>query len=156
MNNTPELVDIPARDVLAVDGVGAPGSPAFVSAIRALVVANRGAVDIPFEGTYAQDGDPMRFDLEAPEGWHWTLLVPAPAEPKIVEPVRRRRQGARTVAQLLHRGSYEDEAPSLAALYAFVDEQGLSPAGAHTEVYLTDPNTTPPADLRTLLQVPVR
>lgn len=156
MTDTPELVAIPARDVLAVEGVGAPDSTAFRAAIQALVVAVRGAVDVPFEGTYAQDGDPMRFDLDEPEGWHWTLSVPAPGHARAVGTVRRRRQEARTVAQLLHHGPYEDEAPSLEALYAYVAGQGLTPAGAHTEVYLTDPSRTPPADLRTLLQVPVR
>jgi effector-binding domain-containing protein len=40
-------------------------------------------------------------------------------------------------------------------LYSFVERAGLAPAGPHTEVYLTDPSTTPPAELRTLLQVPV-
>jgi effector-binding domain-containing protein len=59
------------------------------------------------------------------------------------------------VARLLHRGPYADEGPSLAALYSFVERAGLVPAGPHTEVYLTDPSTTPPAQLRTLLQVPV-
>jgi effector-binding domain-containing protein len=59
------------------------------------------------------------------------------------------------VARMMHRGRHTDEGPSLAALYAFVERAGLVPAGPHTEVYLTDPSSTPPAQLRTLLQVPV-
>jgi hypothetical protein len=51
---------------------------------------------------------------------------------------------------------HEDEGPSLAALHAFVAEQGLEPAGPHTETYLNDPGTTAPADLRTELRVPVK
>jgi hypothetical protein len=165
---TPDLADVPARDVLTVDGTGAPEAPAFGAAVRALfaVRAALGAhEDVPLEGSYSQDGDPLRFDLDAPEGWHWRLLVPAPphataqsvetAAARFGAPVHLRRPRAQRVAQLLHRGPYADEEPSLAALYAFVDRAGLAPAGPHTEVYITDPSTTPPAELRTLLQVPV-
>jgi hypothetical protein len=163
----PELVDLPARAVLTVDGTGAPEAPAFTSAVRALfaVRAALGArEDVPLEGSYSQDGDPLRFDLDQPDGWHWRLSVPAPhATVEAVEtagrrfgaPVRLRSQEPQQVARLLHRGPYADEGPSLAALYSFVERAGLVPAGPHTEVYLTDPSTTPPARLRTLLQVPV-
>jgi hypothetical protein len=165
---TPELVDLPARVVLVVDGTGAPEAAPFTSAVRALfaVRATLGARDdVPLEGSYSQDGDPLRFDLDAPDGWHWRLSVPAPphAPAEAVEaagrrfgaPVRLHDQRPQQVARLLHRGPYADEGPSLAALYAFVEQAGLVPAGPHTEVYLTDPSSTPPAQLRTLLQVPV-
>ena len=56
----------------------------------------------------------------------------------------------------MHRGPYVDEAPSIAALDAFVVEQGREPVGPHTEVYLDDPRRTEPAQLRTLLRMPVR
>jgi hypothetical protein len=165
---TPELIDLPARAVLTVDGTGAPEAPAFTSAVRALfaVRAALGAPeDVPLEGSYSQDGDPLRFDLGAPDGWHWRLSVPAPphataeavetAGPRFGAPVHLRIPLAQRVARLLHRGPYADEGPSLAALYSFIERAGLVPAGPHTEVYLTDPSTTPPAQLRTLLQVPV-
>jgi hypothetical protein len=165
---TPEFVDLPARAVLTVDGTGAPEAPAFTSAVRALFAA-RAAMgardDVPLEGSYSQDGDPLRFDLDRPDGWHWRLAVPAPpdAAADAVEtagrrfgaPVHLRTPRAQRVARLLHCGPYADEGPSLVALYSFVDRAGLAPAGPHTEVYLTDPSTTPPAELRTLLQVPV-
>jgi hypothetical protein len=165
---TPELIDLPARHVLTVDGTGAPEAPAFGAAIRALyaVRAALGArEDVPLEGSYSQDGDPLRFDLDKPDGWHWRLLVPAPphataaaveaAGTRFGAPVHLRSPRAQRVARLLHRGPYADEGPSLAALYAFVERLGLVPAGPHTEVYVTDPSRVPPAELRTLLQVPV-
>jgi hypothetical protein len=167
-SNAPSLADLPARDVLTVDGVGSPETPAFGAAIRALVLVRAalgGRDDLPIEGSYAQDGDPLRFDLDKPDGWHWQLLAPAPPDASAAAvaeaaegsdaPVQLRRAPARRVAQVLHLGPYEDEAPSLAALYAFIAEQGLEPAEAHTEVYLNDPSTTAPADLRTILRVPV-
>jgi hypothetical protein len=169
----PALADLPARDALAVDGRGAPEHPSFGAAVRALY-AVRSALgareDVPLEGTYSQGGsvesdDAPPFDLTNPDGWHWRLLVPAPsgatdsavaaAAARFGAPVRRRRQPERRVARLLHLGPYADEKPSLAALYGFIADHGLVPAAPHTEIYLTDPSSTPPAELRTVLQVPV-
>lgn len=164
----PALVVVPARDVLTVDGVGAPEEPPFADAVRALFVVRArlgGRDDVPLEGSYAQDGDPRRFDLDRPAGWHWRLLVPAPpgvdaaavaaAGPRRPTPVHLRRTRPLLVAQLVHRGPYVDEAPSIAALDAFMVEQGRVAVGPHTEVYLDDPRSTPPAELRTLLRMPV-
>jgi effector-binding domain-containing protein len=59
----------------------------------------------------------------------------------------------------VHRGPYEDEGPALAALYAFVAEQGLTPDGPHTEVcvtdptYVTDPTAAEPGELVTRVAV---
>jgi hypothetical protein len=162
------LIEIPARDVLTVDGVGSPDGVAFTTAVRALYAVRAalgGHDDVPLEGSYAQDGDPMTFDLDAPDGWHWRLLVPAPrhvkaeavgtAAERFGAPVLLRSARPASAAEVLHRGPYAEEGPSLAALYAFVAEQGLTPAGPHTEVYLTDPRAVEPAELRTLLRVPV-
>jgi hypothetical protein len=165
----PLLTVLPARDVLTVDGLGAPEDPPFTRALRALLAVRAalgGRDDVPVEGSYAQDGDPLRFDLEQPAGWHWRLLVPAPervaaaavgaAAARFRAAVHLRRARATLVAQLLHRGPYAAEAPSIMALDAFVHEQGRVPVGPHTEVYLDDPRSTPPERLRTLLRMPVR
>ncbi|OLT16141.1 hypothetical protein BJF78_14655 [Pseudonocardia sp. CNS-139] len=161
----PELVDLPAREVLAVDGAGSPDAPGFLAAIGglfALYGTLGGAGDPPLEGTFAQEGDPMRLDLDDKDGWVWRLALPAPAAATAAavaagDPrVALVRQEPQRVARLVHHGPYADEEPSLAALYAFVAAGGLAPAGPHTEVYLTDPATTAPADMRTWLQVPVR
>jgi hypothetical protein len=162
-----EVVELPARDVLAVRGKGTPASAGFQGAIRGLVIARAvlGGTDEPFEGSYAQDGDPLQFDLGRPDGWHWRLTAPAPegatraavgeAAAKAGAPVELEHEEARRVVQLLHEGPYEDEQPSLDKLYGYVAELGLAPTGAHVEVYLNNPSTTAPADLRTILRVPV-
>ena len=91
--------------------------------------------------------------MPAPPGRSATAV--ATAAERSAAPVELRAEPARRVAELLHRGPYADERPSLDALYGFVAAQGLRPAGPHTEVYLTDPGTTAPADNRTVLRVPV-
>ncbi|MGF1646140.1 MAG: GyrI-like domain-containing protein [Kineosporiaceae bacterium] len=64
------------------------------------------------------------------------------------------RLGGRAVS-LVHHGPYTDEGPSVAALRPFAAAEGLTVTGPHTETYLTDPNRTPPAGLRTRLRYPV-
>jgi len=84
-----------------------------------------------------------------------TTTAPITAGPALVD------LPARTVLSVDGRGAPEDPAfgiairASLAALYAFVAELGLGATGPHTEIYLDDPASTPPAELRTVLQVPV-
>jgi hypothetical protein len=143
-HTSPELADIPECFVLAIDGRGAPAGPGFDAAVGAL--QPRG----PIEGTWWSGDDELAFDLEQPESWSWTLAVPIPST------LRIERRPAQRVAWLVHHGPYEDEGPTLAALYAFVAEQGLEPAGPHTEIYVTDPTRTAPADLRTEIRVPVK
>lgn len=165
----PVLLDLPGRPVLSVDGLGAPEAPLFLAAVRALFAVRAalgGQHDVPLEGTYSQADDLTAFDLDDPAGWRWRLVVPAPAHAgadavltaagRFGASVVLRVQPPRTVAQLLHRGPYADEASSLRALHTFAAAEGGLPAGPHTEVYLTDPRTAAPAELRTLLQVPVR
>ena len=91
----------------------------------------------------------LEFDLGDPANWRWTLAVPVPSAVRLVQ------RPAQRVAWLVHHGPYEDEGPTLGALYAFVVAQGLTPAGPHTETYLNDPSRTAPADLRTEIRVPV-
>ena len=141
---TPQMAVLPACTLLAVDGQGAPEGPAFETAVGAL------HNDRPIEGTWWSGDDRLSFDLEDPAGWRWTLAVPVPSTVRLVQ------RPAMRVAWIVHHGPYEEEGPTLAVLYAFVAEQGLEPAGPHSEVYLNDPSRTAPADLRTEIRVPVR
>jgi hypothetical protein len=143
-HTTPELADIPGYSVLAIDGHGPAPGPGFEAAVAAL------EPDAPLEGTWWSGDDRLTFDLERPDDWRWTLAMPVPSG------VRLDHRPAQRVARLIHHGAYDDEGPSLAALYAFVAERGLEPAGPHTEIYLDDPTRVAPADLRTELRVPVR
>lgn len=58
--------------------------------------------------------------------------------------------------QTLHVGSYDDEAPVLAAMHEeFIPGAGLAMTGRHHEIYLSDPRRVEPAKLRTILRQPV-
>ena len=140
---TPQLAELPACTLLAIDGQGAPEGPAFEAAVAAL------HYDGPIEGAWWSGDNRLAFDLDRPDGWSWTLAVP------VVSTARIEHRPAQRVAWLVHHGPYEDEGPALAALYAFVAEQGLTPAGPHSELYLNDPSRVAPADLRTEIRVPV-
>jgi hypothetical protein len=156
----PALVELPARDELVVDGRGDPDDAPFRDAVRDLYTA-RAALgdprDVPLEGSYWQAGRREDFDLEDRTGWEWQLVVPAPAGAAAPAAGRvwLRRTPAHRVVQLLHRGAFADEGPSLARLHAYAAEHGLAAVGPHVEVYLTDPRTTPDPDLRTVLRIPV-
>jgi len=154
-HTAPDLAELPARTVLAVDGRGDPAAPAFAAAVAALYAAL--GADAPLEGTWWSGDDRRAFALDRLDGWRWTLAVPAP-EGVAAPPggdVRVERRPAARVARLVHHGPHAAEGPSLAALHAFVAAEGLRATDAHTEVYLDDPRTTAPAALRTELRVPV-
>jgi hypothetical protein len=55
---------------------------------------------------------------------------------------------------VLHVGPYSDEGPAIAALHAFIAEQGFKLGGRHHEIYLSDARRTAPARLRTILRQP--
>jgi hypothetical protein len=58
--------------------------------------------------------------------------------------------------QMLHVGPYEAEGPTWDAMEDFAERQRLSFAGAHHEIYLSDPRRVAPAKLKTILRKPVR
>lgn len=70
-------------------------------------------------------------------------------------------------AQIMHRGSYDDEPESIAKLSEFIHTQGYTDTISdqmdayplvprHHEIYLGDPRRTKPENLRTVIRHPVR
>ena len=55
----------------------------------------------------------------------------------------------------MHVGPYSAERPTIERLHAFIAAQGLSPRGAHHEIYLGDPRRGDPSKLKTVLRQPV-
>jgi hypothetical protein len=113
------------------------------------------------------------WDFGDKSDWDWTLMV---AEPDLVTPalVAETIEGVRTerglpalqrmrfeslaegrAAQILHRGPFSAERPTLERLYDFIRDEGSVPVGKHHEIYLRDPQRTAPARMRTIIRQPV-
>jgi hypothetical protein len=129
----------------------------------------------PLEGLWwAEDHRSFTTGLDKSK-WDWTMMILLPAwiAPEIYEraldEVRRKKPlpGLATIrmeryeeglaAQILHIGSYADEAPALARLHQeWLPQHGYVESGKHHEIYLSDPRRVEAAKLRTVLRQPVR
>ncbi|MFP5022415.1 GyrI-like domain-containing protein [Pseudonocardia phyllosphaerae] len=133
-------------------------------------------VVMPLEGLWWAE-DMATFTTERDKSrWSWTMmilipdrvpddLVAAAAEQVAAKkdpPVRLGDVRVGTLSeglcvQALHVGPYDDEGPLLRRIHdEVVPEHGLTLAGRHHEIYLSDPRRADPAKLRTILRQPVR
>ncbi|GAA4385433.1 GyrI-like domain-containing protein [Agromyces bauzanensis] len=149
---------------------------AYALKFRSKRQLGRDFVVAPLEGLWRAD-DPETFVTRDKEAWSWTMLIGQPewideamvadevtaVRAKSDRPVpaldrlelRELREGRS--AQILHVGSYDDEAPTLARLHhEWMPQHGLAFNGDHHEIYLSDARRTAPEKLRTILRQPVR
>ncbi|MFC1469019.1 GyrI-like domain-containing protein [Rhodococcus qingshengii] len=132
----------------------------------------------PLEGLWRAD-DPEVFVTRDKSSWDWTMMISQPewiTETELSESIDAVRAKAvrakKEIAaldkvrfleleeglsvQILHVGSYDDEAPTLDRLHnTFIPSNGLSFNGDHHEIYLSDARRTPPEKLKTVLRQPV-
>ncbi|WAL99337.1 GyrI-like domain-containing protein [Streptomyces sp. Je 1-369] len=180
------IVDVPEQQFIALDGAGDPNTaPAYTEAVAALYAvaytlkfaAKRTAggdfVVAPLEGLWWAD-TPEAFTSGAKDTWSWTMLIGMPSwiTKEMIEDagqaalVKKKLPAISRVrhltlhegrsAQVLHIGSYDDEAPVLHELHhTYLAAQRLRPTGLHHEIYLSDPRRTAPEKLRTVLRQPV-
>lgn len=180
------IVDVPPLNFLMLDGRGNPNtSPEYQEAVETLYALaytlkfaskrqlERDYAVMPLEGLWWTP-DMADFSLDDKDAWHWTMLI---AQPEWItgemveaarEDVRRKKNPARLDAvrfetyheglavQIMYLGAYADEAPTIAALHAFIAEQGYTPNGKHHEIYLGDPRRTAPEKLKTVIRQPMR
>jgi len=181
------MVDVPPMAYLAVDGSGDPNtSPEYAEAVEALFsvayavkfrskkALGRDFVVGPLEGLWRAD-DPAAFVTRDKASWSWTMLIAQPewvdealvaeaaaavrakGEKAALGRLRLERLNEGMSVQILHIGSYDDEAPTLARLHdEWMPQHGLTFNGDHHEIYLSDARRTAPAKLRTILRQPVR
>lgn len=146
---------------------------AYAIKFHSKLALGRDYVVPPLEGLWWSD-DLHAFTSGRRDEWRWTMMTMLPdwigqdefdtalagaakKKPE-VEFARLRRE---TLAegqclQTLHLGSFADEAPTLARLHdEIMPWRGLTFAGPHHEVYLSDPRRTAPEKLRTILRQPV-
>lgn len=180
-------VIVPPMTYLAIDGHGDPNTSAdYAAAVAALyasaypikfAVRGRGGEDFvigPLEGLWSSP-DPASFVARDKGAWDWTMLIALPghvgaadvtaaltaaATKKPTLPIERVRTlvlDEGRCLQIMHLGSYDDEAPVLARLHEEVmPTRGLTWNGRHHEIYLSDPRRVPPERLKTVLRQPVR
>ena len=180
-------VDVPAMTYLAIDGHGDPNtSPAYATAIQALYAgayAIRSAfkkrtgddfVVGPLEGLWTS-ADNSAFVTRDKGEWDWTMMIRLPdavSSQDIVDGLGRAARKKPELPidalkelplsegrslQILHVGTYDDEAPTLARLHDEVMPRlGLTWNGPHHEIYLSDPRRVAPEKMKTVLRQPVR
>ena len=180
------VVEVPPMPFLVVDGHGDPDTaPAYREAVEALYTASYAVRALaakarlgrvhtvgPLEGLWSAE-DLEVFRTRDKDAWDWTMMITQPdwITAELVEDAlaaaRRKRLPALDLlrfetyaegrsVQVLHVGSYDDEAPTLQRLHReFLPANGLVPTGRHHEIYLSDPRRTEPARLRTVLRQPV-
>lgn len=180
------LVEVPSLQFAMIDGKGNPNaalaygraiewlfSVAYAMKFAAKTSLGRDYVVPPLEGLWWAD-DPADFIAGRKDRWRWTMMILAPdfldgamfsaavekAAKKLGAPppslrMETFREGLSL--QILHIGSYDEEAPTLARLHHEVmPSLGFAFGGKHHEIYLSDARRTPPAKLRTILRQPVR
>ncbi|HLJ67589.1 MAG TPA: GyrI-like domain-containing protein, partial [Chloroflexota bacterium] len=109
-----------------------------------------------------------------PGEWRWKLLLRVPGFVShrdlsdAVRALEERGKGSDAAevqledldeglcVQALHIGPYNRENETIDRMTAVAHENHLEFVGVHHEIYLSDPNRTPPERLRTILRHPVR
>jgi hypothetical protein len=181
-----EVVDVPPMNFLMIDGHGDPNTAQeYQDAIEALYAVayalkfmskKEKGVDYvvpPLEGLWwVENMD--EFSLEDKSAWSWTAMVMQPESvtqqmfERALEQVEKKknlpalsklrldtyREGL--AVQIMHIGPYSAEAPTIARMHAFIEENGYEPAGKHHEIYLSDLRRVAPEKLKTVLRQPVR
>lgn len=180
---TPALVSVPAFNFLMIDGRGDPNTaPEYQAAVEALFAAaytlkfkvkRAAGVDygvLPLEGLWWVAD--LR-DLDDRAKWQWTMMIrqPAPITAALVKAalkevaakkdlpalshLRFEKYAEGRAAQVLHRGPYSAEKPTIDRLHAFIRAGGYELRGRHHEIYLSDARRTAPAKLKTIIRQPV-
>jgi hypothetical protein len=178
---TPALVGTKPAQYLAMAGEGAPGNARFQACIGALYgIAFTVKMKRKFDGKqdYAVCKLEAIYDCDLAETpkdrWKWRLMIRTPdfvsqkdlndavatllkrGKPVEVKEVVLQSIDEGDCVQMLHIGPYEKEQESTELMRRFAEAKGLKLAGAHHEIYLSDPRRVPPERLRTILRQPVR
>lgn len=179
----PVLIATAPAHYLVVNGRGSPGGACFESRIGALYAM---AFTIKMTRKFAGQGDYAVSRLECRYPAHqdglpedmdqleWQLLIrtpdfvgPGDLEAAVAALRKRGKEGDAShvslaridegqVVQMLHVGPYDREGETLEVMEAFANERGLVRAGAHHEIYISDPRRVAPDKLKTILRLPVR
>lgn len=129
---------------------------------------------MPLEGLWWADDMEAFTSARDKSAWSWTMMIAVPdwhtqehldaaaaavrakGDAPLLEQLRMQPLTEGLCVQTLHVGSYDDEGPVLDTMHnEFIPENGYRMTGIHHEIYLSDPRTTAPDKLKTILRQPV-
>lgn len=178
------FVEVPAMNFLMIDGKGDPNtSVEYQQALEVLYAMSYGIkfasksqgldyIVPPLEGLWWME-DMSEFTLANKPRWEWTMMIMQPEwiVPETVEKVREKtykKKGSSSLhkirfdeyhegvsVQILYIGAYREEAPTIAEMHKFIEQNGYLPRGKHHEIYLGDPRKTTEDKLQTILRQPI-
>lgn len=180
------FVDVPEMNFLMMDGRGDPNtSPEYSETLNTLysvaytlkfALKSQGLEYSvpPLEGLWWLEGDMAEFVGAGKERWLWRMIIMQPpfVTGQAVEHARAEAAKKKDLpllsrlcfesftegfsAQVLYTGPYADEGPTIAALHAYITENGCALSGLHHEIYLGDPRRTAPEKLKTVIRQPAK
>lgn len=156
------------------DAVEALYSVAYKLKFISKKIINKDYVVPPLEGLWwAEDMDTFTVHRNKSR-WDWTMMIMTPEwityaiyhdawkqvhkdkNLPALDKMRFQPYDEGLSVQILHIGSYDDEAPTLARMHnEFIPEHGYKMVGKHHEIYLSDPRRVAPEKLKTILRQPV-
>ena len=181
------VVDVPEMAFVMADGHGDPNTAEeYKEVVEALYAVaykikfiskkhlERDYTVPPLEGLWWAE-DVEAFKTRDKSSWDWTMMIMTPdwitegifdeaviasrksKNPAALDKVRLKRYREGLSVQIMHVGSYDNEAPLLAKMHdEFMPANGFVENGKHHEIYLSDPRRVVSEKLRTVLRQPVR
>jgi hypothetical protein len=179
------VVEVPAMNFLLVNGEGAPTSLQYSEAIEALfsvaytlkfMVKKGVGIDygvMPLEGLWWVE-DMTKFSPDRKDEWKWTAMIMQPKyistedfslavdqvkkkkNPPALLKVRFENFEDGPAAQIMYIGPFLAEGPAITKIHAYIQNSGHSLSGKHHEIYLSNPATTAPEKLKTILRQPMK
>ena len=146
----------------------------FMSKLRAENPIDYGVMALEVLWTTPEGGA----DFQMSDQWLWTLMIMQPdhitaamfaaaldklrakytkekQDAALLDLMRLERFEEGSCVQVMHLGPYADEPATLARMAEFTAQKGYSFTGRHHEIYLGDPKTAKPENLKTVLRHPV-
>jgi hypothetical protein len=182
----PVLLSMPEAVYLAIEGQGEPGGAEFTAKVGALyamaytIKMTRkfdGRTDYSVSKLEAQWWGPKKETCFAglpKDQWRWRLMIRtpgfvAPSELDAARAALKKRGNATGTeavklcslaegqcVQMLHVGPYDKAGDTVEKMLLFAGGQGLAPAGAHHEIYISDPRRVPAERLKTIMRQSVQ
>jgi hypothetical protein len=160
----PRIIDIPPQKMAVVTTVGDPNDvfsrvlPALYGSVytHKFDLKKQGKETFKVGKLFARWPDAH---IKPKNQWTAVLGVPIPDNttelpqkvPEVQVKIDTWQYGV--TAEIMHKGPYSEEGPTVEALHKFIEEQGYEIAGTHEEEYLTMPDAKIP---KTIIRYPVK